>query len=81
MRFNGGLKSRIKDFFSNRLNSRLAFGFVAVAILFWIFGSLTDEVIVHYPSDVLAGFIAGLIWLATCIAGFEFEKRRFHGTG
>ncbi|MBL3654658.1 phosphatase PAP2 family protein [Fulvivirga sediminis] len=27
---------------------------------------------VHYPSDVLAGFIAGLFWLIICIVVFKF---------
>ncbi len=31
---------------------------------------------VHYPSDVLAGFIGGLIWLTLCVFVMELSKRK-----
>ena len=33
---------------------------------------------VHYVSDVIGGYTAGLLWLATCISGLEVA-RRWHG--
>ncbi|MDP9202744.1 MAG: phosphatase PAP2 family protein, partial [Gemmatimonadota bacterium] len=31
---------------------------------------------VHYFSDVVGGFAAGLVWLAACISGVEIARRR-----
>ena len=31
---------------------------------------------VHYLSDVLAGFTAGVIWLIVCVTGYDFAERR-----
>jgi membrane-associated phospholipid phosphatase len=31
---------------------------------------------VHYFSDVVGGFAAGLVWLAACISGVEMARRR-----
>lgn len=36
---------------------------------------------VHYPSDVLAGWAAGIPWLMTCIGLHEVLARRFAGAG
>lgn len=30
---------------------------------------------VHYITDVIAGFMAGFVWLTVCIATFEFMKK------
>jgi len=47
---------------------------VAVALAFTI-GSSRVFLQVHYPSDVVAGFLSGSAWLAICIVGFEFARR------
>ena len=31
---------------------------------------------VHYLSDVIAGYLAGAIWLLVCITGYRFAKER-----
>jgi len=31
---------------------------------------------VHYFSDVVGGYAAGLVWLAACISGVEIARRR-----
>jgi membrane-associated phospholipid phosphatase len=36
---------------------------------------------VHYLSDVVAGFVAGTLWLTVCISGYEFAERRRIGSG
>ncbi len=36
---------------------------------------------VHFLSDVIAGFSAGLVWLSVCITGYQFAERRRIGAG
>jgi undecaprenyl-diphosphatase len=35
---------------------------------------------VHYLSDVLGGYAAGVVWLAACITGLEVARRIPQGT-
>ena len=35
---------------------------------------------VHYFSDVLGGYAAGVVWLAACITGLEVARRIPQGT-
>ena len=36
---------------------------------------------VHYLSDVVGGFLAGMVWLMVCIAGYEFARTRTSSFG
>ncbi len=45
MQLGGRLIAWIRDFFKDYLNVRLAFGFVAVIVLFLLFGNITEDVI------------------------------------
>jgi membrane-associated phospholipid phosphatase len=31
---------------------------------------------VHFFSDVMAGFVAGIVWLTACVSGLEIVRRR-----
>lgn len=46
----------------------------SVALAFTI-GSSRVFLQVHFPSDVVAGFLSGSAWLAVCIVGFELARR------
>ena len=53
----------------------LAVVLTAVALAFTI-GSSRVFLRVHFPSDVVAGFLSGSAWLAVCIVGFELARRQ-----
>lgn len=48
---------------------------LAAGVLILLIGSSRVYLGVHYFSDVLGGYAAGLIWLATCISGLEVARR------
>ncbi len=55
---------------------------IAVTVLIVVaIGVSRPYVQVHYPSDVLAGWTAGIPWLMTCIGLHEVLTRRFAGAG
>ena len=59
---------------------RVVVGTVTVLLILLI-GLSRPYVQVHYPTDVLAGWIGGLPWLIACLAIHEHLTRRFDGVG
>ena len=49
---------------------------IAAAALAFTVGCIRVLIRVHFPSDVLAGFASGTVWLAVCIAAIE--AARYH---
>jgi membrane-associated phospholipid phosphatase len=49
---------------------------VAAFVLIALIGFSRLYLGVHYLSDVLAGFLAGFVWLVACITGYEFAEWR-----
>lgn len=60
--------------------ARLAVRVVTVAVVFLI-GVSRVYVGVHFPTDVLAGWTAGVPWLITCLALHEVLARRWPSAG
>jgi undecaprenyl-diphosphatase len=48
----------------------------AAAVMIVLIGASRMFLGVHYFSDVIAGYTAGIAWLAICIAGTEIARRR-----
>ena len=55
---------------------RQAAVFGLAALLTLLIGVSRVYIGVHYPSDVLGGWAAGLAWLAVCVTGYEVVSGR-----
>jgi len=51
------------------------------ALLILLIGLSRIYLGVHYFSDVVGGYAAGVVWLAACISGLEVVRRRPQGPG
>jgi len=51
---------------------------VAAVILVLLVGSSRIYLGVHYLSDVVAGFAAGIVWTTACVTGIEVASGRKH---
>jgi membrane-associated phospholipid phosphatase len=49
---------------------------VATVIVVGLVGFSRLYLGVHYLSDVIAGYLAGAVWLLVCITGYRFAKER-----
>ncbi len=65
--------------FKNHI-ARFVVRLVTVLVVFLI-GVSRVYVEVHYPTDVLAGWTAGVPWLITCLALHEVLARRWPSSG
>ena len=54
---------------------------IGVALLVILIGFSRMYLGVHYFSDVIGGYAAGVVWLAACISGLEVVRRRPRSLG
>jgi len=66
---------------ARRFPNRRVAVFVVGALIIGSVGYARLYLGVHYLSDVVAGYMAGFIWLTVCVTGFEFADRRRVGPG
>ena len=59
-----------------RPRRRLVAAIGGAALLIFLIGLSRLYLGVHYFSDVIGGYAAGLVWLAACISGVEVIRRR-----
>ena len=62
-------------FWTERRRTRLTIVLIA-ALLTVAIGVSRLYLGMHYFSDVVAGYAAGLLWLSACITGLEMARRR-----
>ena len=74
----GILAYLLLEFVPDRATRRWIVG-AAIALILLI-GFSRIYLGVHFPSDVLGGFIAGSVWLQVCISGYRFAERRRVGS-
>jgi membrane-associated phospholipid phosphatase len=58
-----------------RTRARRAMIAVAAAVLIAVIGVSRVYLGVHWPTDVLAGWLVGAVWLAVCLWGYEWLSR------
>lgn len=59
-------------FYKMKMNAFIKYlGMILIAILILSIGLSRIYLGVHYPSDIIAGFIAGIIWVVFCILVFN----------
>ena len=50
--------------------------FIAAFVLTLLIGLSRLYLGVHFLSDVIAGYAAGIVWLAVCVTGVEIALRQ-----
>lgn len=55
--------------------------FAGAAVLVGAIGFARIYLGVHYLSDVIAGYSAGVVWLMVCVTGYRFAEKRRVGLG